>query len=83
MLPLVGDLILEDLGMNHDDVTKLIEDVSFIFHFAATLKLESNVKDAVMQNTVGTKTLLDIALKMKKLDVINFFFLKNNYNFVL
>lgn len=80
--PIIGDLVLEGLGLNPEDLGKLITEVSIVFHFAATLRLESNVKDAVMQNTVGTQTLLDICLKMKKLTVIiSFKNLRRQYKF--
>lgn len=67
VIPVVGELTLEDLGLTELEKERLIKEVSVIFHFAATLRLESNVKDAILQNTVGTKTLLDLCLKMKKL----------------
>lgn len=67
VIPIVGELTLEDLGLTEIEKEKLINEVSIVFHFAATLKLESNVKDAILQNTIGTKTLLDLCVKMKKL----------------
>lgn len=67
LVPLVGELTLEDLGLTEREKDRLIAEVSIVFHFAATLRLEANVKDAVLQNTLGTKTLLELCLKMKNL----------------
>lgn len=37
---------------------------------AATLKLEANLKDAIQFNTTGTKRVLDIARKIKNLEIL-------------
>lgn len=42
--------------------------VSVIYHFAATLRLEAPLKDGLEMNTRGTLRILDIAKRMKKLD---------------
>ncbi|XP_050295769.1 putative fatty acyl-CoA reductase CG5065 [Anthonomus grandis grandis] len=68
IIPLPGDLYTEGLGLSSSDLKQLIENVSVIFHMAATLKLEATLKDAVEQNTSGTVYVLDIAKQMKKLD---------------
>lgn len=71
IVPIVGDLTSDGLGMLSDDEELLIETVSIVIHGAATLRLEAGVKDAVLQNTIGTKNVMDLCLKMKKLEVIN------------
>lgn len=40
---------------------------NIVFHCAATLKLEANLKDALDMNTSGTKRVLDLAKKMPNL----------------
>lgn len=69
VVPLTGDLYTEGLGLSSNDLSLLIDNVSVVFHMAATLKLEANLRDAVEQNTAGTATILDVAKKIKNLAV--------------
>ncbi|XP_077295479.1 putative fatty acyl-CoA reductase CG5065 [Arctopsyche grandis] len=64
-----GDLVKENLGLNDSDLIKIQKEVNVIFHCAATLKLEANLKDAIQMNTCGTWSLIEIARKIKQLDV--------------
>lgn len=61
-----GNLEVENLGLTAADKRKLIE-VSVVMHMAATLRLEAEVKDAVVANTIGTKMILDLCKNMKTL----------------
>ncbi|KAJ8970991.1 hypothetical protein NQ317_016773, partial [Molorchus minor] len=67
IIPLMGDLTQEKLGLSAKDIQLLSENISVVFHLGATLKLEANLKDAVEQNTAGTASLLDLSKQMKKL----------------
>lgn len=70
-----GDLGLPGLGLSNENKTILIEEVSIVFNGAASLRLEAGLKDAIRHNTTGTKHVLDLAVEMKKLEVINILFL--------
>ncbi|XP_066250286.1 putative fatty acyl-CoA reductase CG8306 [Euwallacea similis] len=67
IVPVCGDLYTENLGLNPQDLNLLIENVSVVFHMAATLKLEASLKDAIEQNTSGTAMVLDVVKQLKKL----------------
>lgn len=69
IIPVAGDLHSDNLGLSESDLNTLTNDVSVVFHMAATLKLEATLKDAVEHNTVGVVALLDLAKKLKKLEV--------------
>lgn len=69
MKALQGDVLFEKLGLSESDIELLSNEVSVVFHFAATLKLEAPLKDNVNMNTCGTQRALDIVKKFKKLDV--------------
>lgn len=69
LVPLEGDLALEYLGLSKEDRRALIENVSAVIHMAATLRLEAALKDAIIQNTLGTKRVLELCKKMKKIEV--------------
>lgn len=69
IVPLHGDVNTDGLGLNKSDLQKLIDDASVVFHFAATLKLEAKLKDAIEQNTAGTQRVIDVAKQIKNLKV--------------
>ncbi|KAJ9594708.1 hypothetical protein L9F63_013982, partial [Diploptera punctata] len=67
LVPLNGDITLDDLGLSPQNKKKVLEEVSVVFHCAATLKLEATLKDAVEMNTRGTWRILQLARDMKNL----------------
>ena len=69
MKPLQGDVLFDQLGLSEADIEMLSNEVSMVFHFAATLRLEAPLKDNVSMNTVGTQRVLDIARRFKQLVV--------------
>lgn len=58
-----------NLGLSEYDIAELSKEVTVIFHFAATLKLEAPLKANVDMNTAGTLRALTVAQKMKNLAV--------------
>ena len=68
---IAGNIADENLGLSDEDERKLIDNVQIVFHIAAILKLDANLKDAVNMNTTGTLRMLKLAEKMSKLQVRN------------
>nr|XP_023027067.1 putative fatty acyl-CoA reductase CG5065 [Leptinotarsa decemlineata] len=68
-----GDVNTEGLGLKTEDFDLLINNVSVVFHMAATLKLEASLKDAIEQNTAGTARVIDVCKQIKKLDCFVYF----------
>lgn len=66
---LQGDVLFDNLGLSEEDIKKLSKEVSVVFHFAATLRLEAPLKDNVNMNTCGTQRALDIAKKFEQLAI--------------
>lgn len=62
-----GDMGEKNLGLSASSEQKLFKEVEIVFHIAAMLKLDANLKDAVIMNVEGTLTLLNLATKMEKL----------------
>jgi len=54
------------------DETELVENVQIVFHCAATIKFNENLKDAVNCNTTGMWRMIQLALKMKNLQVLSY-----------
>ncbi|XP_050529689.1 putative fatty acyl-CoA reductase CG5065 [Daktulosphaira vitifoliae] len=67
MSAIEGDLGLAGLGLSPEDKKRLIDEVSIVFNGAASLKLEAGIKDAIRQNTTGTKYVLDLSTEIKNL----------------
>lgn len=67
VIALNGDIVTDGLGLTPEHLKPLIDNVTVVFHFAATLKLEAKLKDAIDQNTAGTARVLDVAKKIKNL----------------
>lgn len=64
-----GDCTLPDLGISIADRKLLAENVSIIYHCAATIRFDEELKTAVLLNTRGTKLMLELAENCPKLEV--------------
>ena len=53
LIPLQGDVTMDNLGLSDDQRARLLEEVNVVFHCAATLRLEAKLKDAIEMNTVN------------------------------
>ncbi len=64
-----GDCTLPDLGISIADRKILAENVSIIYHCAATIRFDEELKTAVLLNTRGTKLMLELAENCPRLEV--------------
>lgn len=64
-----GDCSELELGMSPADRQTIINEVSVVYHCAATIRFDETLKKAVLLNTRGTKSMLDLAGEMEHLDV--------------
>jgi len=64
-----GDCSLPGLGLETSDRRLLVEDISHVFHGAATVRFDENLRTALATNVVGTRSVLELAREMKKLKV--------------
>lgn len=55
------------MGLSGEQRDRVCKDTNIVFHCAATLRLEANLKDAINMNTSGTKRVLDLCRDMKHL----------------
>lgn len=68
-MPIQGDVTQSELGINHLDQKTLTDNVSIVFHSAATVKFDEALKLSVAMNLLGTKRLVHLCYKMTKLEV--------------
>ncbi|XP_044260757.1 fatty acyl-CoA reductase wat-like [Tribolium madens] len=62
-----GDCVSDNLGLSLQDREKLVTKVNVVFHVAATVHLNENIKTAYKINIGGTENLLKLCQKMKNL----------------
>ncbi|ETN87152.1 hypothetical protein NECAME_00011, partial [Necator americanus] len=67
LVPVSGDLMEDNLGLNQHDMQNICDEVSIVIHSAATVKFDEQLKDAVEMNVVGTTRLVALCHKMKNL----------------
>lgn len=59
----------EGMGLSQSDTIQLCEDVSIVFHCAATVKFDEALRASIQMNLLGTQKLVALCHKMKKLIV--------------
>lgn len=64
-----GDCSALGLDMSESDRQTVIDEVSIVYHCAATIRFDETLKKAVLLNTRGTKCMLDLAEQMQSLQV--------------
>ncbi|XP_011865825.1 PREDICTED: putative fatty acyl-CoA reductase CG5065 isoform X3 [Vollenhovia emeryi] len=67
VVPIVGDLEIENLGLSENDKNILIHKVSIIFHAAANIRFTEKLKLHIQVNICGTNTILSIVKLMPNL----------------
>ncbi|KAJ1521680.1 hypothetical protein ONE63_003323 [Megalurothrips usitatus] len=65
--PLEGDVNSARMGLSAADQRTVLDNVSVVFHMAASLNFKSPIKEAVEDNTAGTQRVLDFCCEIKKL----------------
>jgi fatty acyl-CoA reductase len=70
VVAVAGDILEPELGISDSDLNMLLDDVSIVFHSAATVKFDEALKLSVQMNVVGVKKLLAVCRKMTKLEAL-------------
>lgn len=64
-----GDVLFEDFGLSTLEIDNLAKEITVVFHFAATLRLEAPLRDNVNMNTSGTLRTIKVAKRFTKLAI--------------
>lgn len=62
-----GNLTQPSLGLSSDELMMLLTETNIIFHIAATVNMQVNLKEAFETNVLGTQKVLNIAKDMPNL----------------
>ncbi|XP_068632583.1 putative fatty acyl-CoA reductase CG5065 [Battus philenor] len=68
VVPLKGDIGLHNLGLCEEDKKMLIEKVSYVFHFAANVKFNEPLIEAMNVNVEGTRRILHLCQLVKNIE---------------
>lgn len=71
LVAIAGDCSLPGLGLNEDEKQLLISQVHIVFHCAATVRFDENLKTAFRINVSATRDILELAKQMQNLKVSN------------
>lgn len=67
-----GNLMEPELALSQPDMHRLCDDVSVVFHCAATVKFDEALRISVEMNVLGTQRLIALCHKMRNLVVRTF-----------
>ncbi|CAH1786736.1 unnamed protein product [Owenia fusiformis] len=70
LLPIDGDMLEENLGISDHDVHILQNEVSIVFHSAATVKFDEQLKLSVQMNVLGVQKIIELCQKLTKLEAL-------------
>jgi len=68
VVPIAGDILDKGLGISEEDRQTLCDDVSIIFHSAATVNFNEKLKLSLQMNVQGVREIITLAKTMPKLD---------------
>ncbi|XP_018057509.1 PREDICTED: putative fatty acyl-CoA reductase CG8306 isoform X2 [Atta colombica] len=70
LIAIAGDVGEENLGLSSQDRTILIDTVEVVFHSAATLDFEADLKTTTNVNLLGTRRIVQLCREIKRLKVL-------------
>ncbi|XP_017148619.1 putative fatty acyl-CoA reductase CG8306 [Drosophila miranda] len=68
IVPIEGDVGLDNLGISPKDRQTLIDNVNVVFHSAATLDFFQSLKETTNINLKGTRRVVELCQQLKQLD---------------
>ena len=69
LVAIAGDIGEENLGLSDADRKLLTDNISIVFHSAATLDFETGLRAAVQINLRGTRSIVQLCQSLPKLKV--------------
>ncbi|XP_055917447.1 putative fatty acyl-CoA reductase CG8306 [Eupeodes corollae] len=70
LVPISGDVGEENLGISKEDQELLAQNVSVVFHSAATLDFFQSLKETTNINLLGTRRVMELCKKLPKLEAL-------------
>ncbi|KAL5007706.1 hypothetical protein ScPMuIL_016512 [Solemya velum] len=70
VMPILGDILQEDMGISQSDIQLLVDETTVVFHSAATVKFNEELKLSIDLNVLGCQKILNLCKKMRKLQAL-------------
>jgi len=70
LIPILGDMTELRLGISEEDYNFLVNNVTVVFHVAASVRFDEPIQDATIMNVRGTREVVQLAKQMKNLAVL-------------
>ena len=70
LVAVAGDVTLPEFGLSNEDLQLLVDNVSVVFHSAATVRFDEDLKMAVKININGPRQMLKVCCQMKHLEAV-------------
>lgn len=70
LIPIEGDVGVEDLGISSDDRATLVNNVNVVIHSAASLDFNETLRSTVTINLLGTRRILELCKQIKDLKAL-------------
>ncbi|XP_033326353.2 putative fatty acyl-CoA reductase CG8306 [Megalopta genalis] len=67
LIAVAGDVDQENLGLSSEDRLTLVEDVQIVFHSAASLDFEADLRSTTNSNVLGTRRLVELCQEIRNL----------------
>lgn len=64
----IGDIVLPDLGICDADRKMLVENVEIVFHVAATVRFDEQIRNAVQMNVLAVRKMIKLSRHLKNLE---------------
>ncbi len=77
IVPVEGDLCQPGLGISKEDTKQITDNVSVIFHLAATIKFNDHIKKSLQFNVFGVREVVQLARQVKDLKVSCYYCVKH------
>lgn len=78
LIAIGGDVGQENLGLSSADRLTLVGEVQIVFHSAATLDFEADLKTTTNINLLGTRRVVELCQEIRDLKVNYFIYIKNS-----
>ncbi|CAH1114013.1 unnamed protein product [Psylliodes chrysocephalus] len=69
IIPIIGDIEKVNFGLSERDKAEIIENVTIIFHCAASIRFDDPIKKAVFANIRSAREITLLARQLKRIDV--------------
>jgi len=69
VIPVAGDILEPNLGMSEEDIKRVAAETNIVFHSAATVKFDEELRLSVQMNVIGVKSIVKLA-QMEKLEAL-------------